>query len=125
MEMKDLLFSFQGRVCRKTYWLFLLALAVLGFIAGVLAGLAGYEDSGVAVLILTVLIVWPWLAIQVKRWHDTNRSGWWLLITFVPIIGPIWALVVNGFFRGDQGENQYGDDPLEEETVPDELENQM
>ena len=47
----------------------------------------------------------------VKRYHDRGKSGWWYLIQFIPIIGPIWAFVELGFCSGDDGDNDYGDGP--------------
>ena len=55
---------------------------------------------------------WISLAVQVKRWHDRDKSAWWLLMNFVPFIGAIWVLVECGFLRGTEGQNNYGPDPL-------------
>jgi uncharacterized membrane protein YhaH (DUF805 family) len=52
------------------------------------------------------------LAGAVKRLHDRDRSGWFYLIFFVPVIGTLWLLVELGFLRGTQGENRFGPDPL-------------
>jgi len=62
-------------------------------------------------LAVSVIAIWVGLAIQIKRWHDRNKSGWWVLINLVPIIGPLWALVEVGFQRGTVGPNRYGPDP--------------
>jgi uncharacterized membrane protein YhaH (DUF805 family) len=51
------------------------------------------------------------MAIYVKRWQDRDKSGWWILIGFVPIIGGIWAFVECGCLRGTMGDNRYGPDP--------------
>jgi uncharacterized membrane protein YhaH (DUF805 family) len=53
------------------------------------------------------------LALQVKRWHDRSKSGWWVLINLVPAIGPIWSFVEAGCLRGTEGGNEYGGDPTE------------
>lgn len=58
------------------------------------------------------LAIWPYLAIAIKRWHDRDKSGWWVLIGLVPLIGPIWAIVETGFLPGTDGPNQFGADPL-------------
>jgi uncharacterized membrane protein YhaH (DUF805 family) len=58
------------------------------------------------------VFAWPSLAIYVKRWHDRGKSGWWVLIVFVPIIGYLWLLIECGFLAGDDGPNEYGPDPL-------------
>lgn len=52
------------------------------------------------------------VAINVKRWHDLNKSGWWQLIELIPIIGSIWTVVKLGFLKGTDGPNRFGPDPL-------------
>ena len=49
---------------------------------------------------------------QVKRWHDRGKSGWWVLIALIPLVGPIWAIIETGFLPGTSGPNEYGPDPL-------------
>jgi uncharacterized membrane protein YhaH (DUF805 family) len=48
----------------------------------------------------------------IKRFHDRDKSGWWLLISLVPLIGPLWLLVELGFLQGSEGANRFGPDPL-------------
>lgn len=55
-----------------------------------------------------IALVWPSLAVQTKRWHDRNRSGFWNLILFVPIAGAIWGMTELGFLKGTAGANLYG-----------------
>ena len=62
--------------------------------------------------ILVFVFLWPAVVISVKRGHDRNKSGWWVFINLLPIIGPIWALIEQGFRKGTEGPNDYGDDPL-------------
>ena len=52
------------------------------------------------------------LAVSVKRWHDRDKSGWWVLLNLLPVIGWLWALIDNGFLRGSVGPNRFGEDPL-------------
>ena len=66
--------------------------------------------SILAGLVGLVLII-PNLAVAAKRWHDRDKSGWWMLIALVPIIGWIWALVETGFLAGTSGPNRFGADP--------------
>lgn len=110
-----LLFGFTGRISRRTYWLYgvamLLGLAVLGH---ALLGIAGLRPE-TAELLVNVALVWPALAISAKRWHDRGRSAAWLLINLVPVIGWLWALIDNGCVKGDIGPNRFGADPLERE----------
>lgn len=122
------LFSFQGRISRKTFWLTTLALIAVGAVAGgIIGGIAGATaaadgapDPGddfspafvIPVLILLFFNFWTSLALQIKRWHDRNKTGWFVLLGFIPIIGWIWEFVEIGFLRGTQGDNDYGPDPL-------------
>lgn len=116
MPPMQLFFSFRGRLSRRQFWLYgvlaLLGLAVLG------QGLLGIARvrAQTADLIVNLLLVWPALAVSVKRWHDRDKSGWWVLVNLVPVIGWIWALIDNGFRRGSAGPNRFGEDPLSAAT---------
>lgn len=67
--------------------------------------------TGLITLVLYIPFIWTSLAIAVKRWHDRDKSGWWILIGIIPLIGPIWQFVETGCLRGTMGRNQYGSDP--------------
>jgi uncharacterized membrane protein YhaH (DUF805 family) len=122
--MKSLLFGFQGRVNRAKFWLVNIALVVVeAILFGAAGGATMMSDDpmaampsfglmGIVCLIVLVAIVWIGLAIAVKRWHDRNKSGWWVLIAFVPVIGGLWYLIECGFLPGTAGANNYGADPL-------------
>jgi uncharacterized membrane protein YhaH (DUF805 family) len=101
-----------GRVSRREFWLYgvlaLLGLAVLG---QALLGIARVRPQS-ADIVVNLLLVWPALAVSVKRWHDRDKSGWWVLLNLVPVVGWLWVLVDNGFMRGTNGANRYGADPL-------------
>jgi len=107
--------NFQGRARRKAYWMFVLfniiAIVVLGMIDGAL-GLGGQSGYGILSGIYSLAIILPGLAVAVRRLHDTGRSGWWMLIGLVPVVGPIVLLV---FFVQDSqpGSNQFGPNPKE------------
>lgn len=109
---KEILFSFEGRIPRRTYWG---ASFLAAFIFGIPYGIAAValNESLAAIVSVLILIPYMWVAfaISTKRWHDRDKSGWWNLIAFVPIIGGIWAFVECGCLRGTQGANQYGQDP--------------
>lgn len=123
--MQRLLFSFQGRVNRAKFWLVSIAMwVVMMVVFGVIFGGAAMSSDpaaamssiglvgGIVLLIVYVLVLWIGLALGVKRWHDRNKSGWWILIIFVPFIGGLWYLIECGFLKGTTGPNQYGPDPL-------------
>ena len=99
---------FSGRARRKEYWYFVLwymiisiGLAIIGYAIGIGGILQG-------IYALAVLI--PNLAVAVRRLHDTGRSGWWLLIGLIPLIGAI-VLLVFMFTDSHPGENEYGPSP--------------
>jgi uncharacterized membrane protein YhaH (DUF805 family) len=128
--------SFEGRIPRKTFWLAVLAMVVLSWILQIVIFMvfgvsmtpsidpnatpeqaAEAMDAAMGAMMLplgivVLLTLWPTLAIYAKRWHDRNKSGWWSLIMFVPIIGAIWLLVELGFLRGTEGPNRFGPDPI-------------
>ncbi|MCK8783611.1 DUF805 domain-containing protein [Roseomonas sp. NAR14] len=110
--MRDWL-DFQGRIGRRTFWL---AYVLPIFGAEILASLVdiglGLYTMAPFTILVSLLSIWPGLAAQVKRWHDHDRSGWWVLIQLVPLVGPIYALVMIGFLRGTPGPNRFGPDPL-------------
>lgn len=105
---------FSGRSRRKEYWFFVLFNIIVALILGFIDGLAGTfsPESGVGVLggLYTLVALVPGIAVSVRRLHDTNRSGWWMLIGLIPIVG---AIVLFVFFvqEGDAGHNQYGPNP--------------
>ena len=67
---------------------------------------------GVVALLVLIVAFWISLAIAVKRWHDRGKSGWWVLIALVPVIGGFWYIIECGFLKGTTGANAYGADPL-------------
>lgn len=102
--------EFNGRARRKEYWFFFL----FNFIAAVVLGFIG-ELTGLSILgtIYALAILLPAIGVTIRRLHDTDRTGWWILIGFVPIIGFI-VLLIFMILPGTVGANQYGPDPLQE-----------
>ena len=113
MDLASLYFSSKGRISRKAYWLASLPLLALYIVAELLRdrGEASLEDAVLALIVLLVLMV-PNVMLAIKRSHDRGKSGWFVLVSFIPVIGPIWLLVELGFLRGSEGENRFGPDPL-------------
>ena len=105
------LFSFRGRVPRKAYWLYgVLGPVLMSVILQLLLGIVGMAERPADVAI-SLLLIWPCTAVAVKRWHDRDKSGWWVLINLIPLVGVIWSQVENGFLRGSVGPNRFGADP--------------
>jgi uncharacterized membrane protein YhaH (DUF805 family) len=114
--MQSLLFSFNGRIRRSTYWLYAIGAAVVLMVVAMIGAFLGSKGGILSVgWILTlaayVALVWVGLALQVKRWHDRDKSWTWVFIAFVPFIGAIWSLVECGFLDGTPGPNKYGPSP--------------
>ena len=123
--MQSLLFSFQGRINRAKFWLVHVAMwVVVAIVFSVILGSAAMSSDpqaalqsvgavgGLILLVVYILALLIGLAIAAKRWHDRNKSAWWILIVFVPVVGPFWYLIECGFLRGTTGANKYGSDPL-------------
>ncbi len=100
---------FSGRARRKEYWMFILFNNIIVFVLGLIEEIAGSDQSILATLYMLAVLL-PGLAVSVRRLHDTGRSGWWLLIGFVPLIGAI-VLLVFMVQDSQQSENQYGPNP--------------
>ncbi len=106
-------FSTRGRVGRRPFWMFILIVTlgavILSFFEGVTFNIQKIND---AQMIFFLFMFWPSVAILAKRWHDLNKSGLWVLIMLIPVIGPIWTLYEAGFMPGATGTNEFGPDPL-------------
>ncbi|MCH8990959.1 MAG: DUF805 domain-containing protein [Acidobacteria bacterium] len=111
MDWQHLLLRFDGRINRAKFWSGVGALIVAYIVIFVLFAI---DSSALRALlgVAYLAMIWPSLAISIKRWHDRDKSGWWVLIGLVPVIGGIWALVETGFLAGTSAPNQYGPDPL-------------
>ena len=114
MDWRQFLFSFQGRVGRQQYWL-MVALTVPFVIAAAIINGGFHHDPAETPGVLVLLpMLWPAFAVTIKRWHDRDKSGWWILINLIPVLGDLWSLIENGFLKGTPGENRFGPDPLEQ-----------
>ena len=109
--------TFSGRARRKEYWFFVLFYVLISIVAAVIDVMTGSFDStmgmGMLGLLVALALLIPSLAVAVRRLHDTDRSGWWVLLCLIPLIGGIWLLVLL-CLDSTPGENQYGPNPKEE-----------
>lgn len=107
-------FGFSGRARRSEYWFFVLFNFLIAIALAFVDGMVGTFDAqtGIGMLsgIYSLAVFIPTLAVTFRRLHDTNRTAWWLLIAFVPLIGAI-VLLVFMFLEGTPGPNDYGRDP--------------
>lgn len=108
--------DFSGRARRKEYWMFVLFDAIFALSAVILDNILGLTIGGlfygVIYLLYSLAVLVPRLAVFVRRMHDIGKSGWMILIAFIPIIGSIW-LIVLCCFDSQVGENRYGVNPKE------------
>lgn len=113
MDYKQFYLSAQGRVNRKQLWLYLvLPAVVVSLILSLIDAAIGTVDpeSGLGLLsgLWSLIILIPAILIYIKRFHDRDKSGWWVLIGLIPIIGALWLLIELGFLKGTDGPNRYG-----------------
>ncbi|RUO59871.1 DUF805 domain-containing protein [Pseudidiomarina marina] len=105
---------FSGRARRSEYWFFVLFNTIIGFVLGFIDGILGFSDPdmsiGVLGAIYSLAVLIPSIAVGVRRLHDTDRSGWWLLIALIPLIGAI-VLIVFFVMDSTPGENRFGPNP--------------
>lgn len=100
--------DFSGRARRREYWMFVLANFIVALVLTLIDILIGWGEILSGLYTLAVFI--PSLAVCVRRLHDIGKSGWWLLLCLIPLIGGIWVLVL--FCQDSQCEaNQWGANP--------------
>ncbi|MEL6528624.1 MAG: DUF805 domain-containing protein [Pseudomonadota bacterium] len=107
--------DFSGRSRRKEYWMFFLGIILAAIVVGIIEGILGMAGMigglyGPLSMILILGIIIPSLAVQVRRFHDQDKSGWFVLLGFIPIVGGLIVLVFM-CLEGTSGPNQYGPDP--------------
>jgi uncharacterized membrane protein YhaH (DUF805 family) len=98
--------DFKGRARRKEYWYFVLICFLVNFVVGFIGGFLGSGVqmlTGVITLLFALGTIIPSIAVGVRRMHDTDRSGWWILL---PIVNLVFLCI-----DGQQGSNRFGDDP--------------
>ncbi len=98
--------NFNGRATRREFWMYFL----FSFILGLIFSFLGEVGMYISVVICLALLL-PNLGLVVRRLHDINKSGWYLLIGFIPLVGEI-ILIVWYAKAGDNGANQYGEVPV-------------
>ena len=137
-ELKKFLwvnYSLEGRVKREDYWyygyalywtiilIFLLLSAIIYFVAMYVIGekVANFVYVVIGLIPIGTSYGMKFLSNKIKRLHDNNKSGWFLLWTLVPILGQLFALyifITNWFLRGTIGTNDFGADPVEKDIMP-------
>jgi uncharacterized membrane protein YhaH (DUF805 family) len=119
----NLLFSFDGRISRSGYWWGSGAI-VAGIFATLMICIAliftfdalslkpvGTTLALILYIAMIIGCIWAGYALAVKRLHDQGMSGWWLLLQFLPYLGPLALFIILGFLPGTEGPNEFGVSP--------------
>lgn len=110
--------DFSGRARRREYWTFALVNCLIAMLLLIL-GLAFGEDSPASNIMVTIfylIMLVPNLSVSVRRLHDIGKSGWYMFLSLIPLIGGL-ILLVWALMDSEPDENQYGENPKEEEKT--------
>lgn len=112
--------DFDGRARRMEYWMFTLINFLISMVLYLPALYLMMDSENPAFLsiymIYSLALLVPSIAVMVRRLHDVGKSGWYVLISFIPIVGAIWLLILL-FTDSDSGSNEYGPNPKTVEGV--------
>ncbi len=123
MGFLRILFSDRGRINRGQFWGYSILAAFLyagtiGICTAIMAtsgsGDSGFQMgsfAGLVIFVTSLMLIWITLALTIKRYHDLDKSAWWLLIALIPVIGSVWQFIETGFVAGTPGPNRYGPKP--------------
>lgn len=105
--------GFTGRARRSEYWWFVLFGLIVGIVADLIDAMLGTmsEDTNVGVVgaIVGLALLLPSIAVAIRRLHDTSRSGWWILIGLIPVVG--WIILIVFYVQDSHPDNEYGPSP--------------
>jgi uncharacterized membrane protein YhaH (DUF805 family) len=112
-DFKKFYLSADGRVNRQQWWLRLIVPVlvielVLSFVDAAIGTYDARTGGGLLSGLFALAVVIPAIIVYIKRFHDRDKSGWWVLIGLVPLIGQLWLLIECGFLAGTPGPNRFG-----------------
>lgn len=99
--------DFTGRARRREYWMFVFVNCLISIPVTMLDAVIGF---GLLTSLYSLFILLPGLAVTVRRLHDLEKSGWYVLVNWIPLIGTIWFFILM-CSEGTRGANKYGADP--------------
>jgi len=106
--------NFNGRACRSEYWYWVLFIILADIVAGIIDYLLGMQIVSSLFGLVTLL---PGIAVSIRRLHDLDRTGWWILLALIPLIG--WIILLIWYIsKGTDGPNRFGPDPLATLAIP-------
>jgi uncharacterized membrane protein YhaH (DUF805 family) len=106
--------NFRDRACRSEYWYWILFIIIAHIVVGIIDSVLGIQLVTGLFGLVTII---PNIAIAVRRLHDLDRTGWWILLGFIPLIGTI-ILLISYTTKGTDGPNRFGPDPFSRESIP-------
>lgn len=110
--------DFSGRARRSEYWYFFLFNILVSLVASVLDNILGTDmgtGSGVIGGLASLALLLPSLAAGVRRLHDISRSGWWILVGLIPLVG--WIILIIWFVQDSHGDNEHGPRPKAQQSA--------
>ena len=107
--------DFSGRSRRKEYWMFVLGVFLAAIVLSIIEGILGMSGMvggvyGPLTTIFLLAVIIPSIAVQVRRFHDQDKSGWMVLLALIPILGGL-AVLIFMCLEGTRGSNRFGPDP--------------
>lgn len=103
--------GFSGRARRSEFWYFALFYVLVSIVAGILDGVLSTQAGSFGIIgwVVNLALLLPYLAVSIRRLHDTSRSGWWWLLGLIPLVGTIILIV--WYCQDSHPDNQYGPNP--------------
>ena len=108
--------NFRGRASRSEYWYFILFYIISIFVLSIIDGFIGIYKYGLLSGIFIIINIVPTICLTIRRIHDTGNSGWWWLISFVPLVG-FFTILFFALKDSEEGTNEYGANPKEVLTL--------
>jgi uncharacterized membrane protein YhaH (DUF805 family) len=106
--------NFSGRACRSEYWYWILFILIAEIVTGTIDAVL---DIRLVTSIFGLVTLLPSITIAIRRLHDLDRTGWWILLGFIPLIG--WIILLIWYVtKGTDGPNRFGPDPLATLAIP-------
>lgn len=106
--LKNHYVDYHGRASRREYWMYTLVVAIISFVFSIIGSI--FHSLNILYVLFVLVNILPSWAISVRRLHDIGKSGWWILINLIPLIGSIILLVFT-CIGSQSGANQYGKNP--------------
>ncbi len=119
MKLKELYFTSKGRLNRKHFILATLPILAINIAAALVDASSGSSvvrigeaSVGIFQVLTNLLTLWPGIALGIKRLHDRDKKGWFIALSYVPLVN-LWIAIELLFLKGKEGENTFGPDPLQ------------